>query len=211
MTTDPLQEAWRSQPPPAVDIDRLVEEFRRGRERFETMIYWRDVREVVVGLLLLPIWVGMGVGIGLPWTWYLVIPGILSHVAFMTADQLRRRRPRALPGDSLVRGVECSLADVEHQVWLLRNVHWFSLLPLAVPMLVFVAHTFWKTSRGNVWGTASATFFATVVVGVVYTWIYWLNQQAVRSTLEPRRRELATLLKSLSDEPTADRPRPDRD
>ena len=29
MTPDPFQEAWQSQPRPAVDSDRLVREFRR--------------------------------------------------------------------------------------------------------------------------------------------------------------------------------------
>ena len=46
------------------------------------MIFWRDVREVGVCLLLLPVWIGMGVGIGLPWTWYLVI---------VAASMLRRQ------------------------------------------------------------------------------------------------------------------------
>ena len=123
MTPDPLQEAWQSQPLPAVDTDQLVREFRRGQQQFAAMIFWRDVREVGVSLLLLPVWVGMGVGIGLPWTWYLVMPGIVWIAAFMTVDRMRQRRRRALPGDPLVRGVESSLAEVEHQIWLLRNVH----------------------------------------------------------------------------------------
>jgi hypothetical protein len=143
----------------------------------------------------------MGVGIGLPWTWYLVMPGIVWIAAFMTVDRRHQRRRRALPGDPLVRGVESSLAEVEHQIWLLRNVHWWYLLPLAVPMLAFFAHTFWRLSRGNVWEAAIATSFVTVVVGGVYTWICWINQKAVCSTLEPRRQELTSLLRSLSDEP----------
>ena len=201
MIPDPLQEAWQSQPQPAVETDQLVREFNRGRQQFAAMIFWRDVREVGVCLLLLPVWVGMGVGIGLPWTWYLVMPGIVWIAAFMTADRIRQRRRRALPGDPLVRGVESSLAEVEHQIWLLRNVHWWYLLPLAVPMLAFFAHTFWRLSRGNVWEVAIATSFVTVIVGGVYTWIYWINQKAVRSTLEPRRQEQISMLRALSDEP----------
>src|SRR4051812_23874018 len=114
MSPDPLQEAWQSQPLPAVDTDKLVEEFRRDQQQFAAMIFWRDVREVGVSLLLLPVWVGMGVGIGLPWTWYLVMPGIVWIAAFMTADRRLQRRRRAQPSDPLVRGVESSLAEVEH-------------------------------------------------------------------------------------------------
>src|SRR4051795_3405369 len=129
MDPDPLQEAWQSQSQPAIDTDQLVREFRRGQQGFEAMIFWRDVREVGVCLLLLPVWVGMGVGIGLPWTWYLVMPGIVWIAAFMTADRMRQGRRRALPGESLVRGVQGSLAEVEHQIWLLRNVQWWYLMP----------------------------------------------------------------------------------
>jgi hypothetical protein len=209
MTSDPFQEAWQSQPLPEVDTDQLVQKFRRGQEQFDSIIFWRDAREVSVCLLLLPVWVGMGIGIGLPWTWYLVMPGLVWIAAFMTADRIRQRWRLAQPGDPLVRGVQSSLAEVEHQIWLLRNVHWWYLLPLAVPMLAFFAHIFWRLSRGNVWEAVIATSLATVIVGVTYGWIYWINQKAVRSTLEPRRQELTTLLQSLSDEPPGKYPDPE--
>ena len=99
-----------------------------------------------------------------------------------------------------MRCVEESLAQVEHQIWLLRNVGWWGLLPFAVPAMAFVGHTFWRASRGNVWEAAIATTLAVAIVGGVHGWVYWLNQKAVRSTLEPRQRELQGLLKSLKDE-----------
>src|SRR5262245_53343180 len=170
MTPDPLQAAWQSQPQPVIDSDRLVREFRQGQEKFAAMILWRDIREVGVSLLLLPVWVVMGVGIGLPWTWYLVMPGIGWIAAFMTADRMRQRRRRAGPGDTLIRGVECALAEVEHQIWLLRNVLWWYQLPLAVPMLAFFGHIFWQLSRGNLWEMAVATSLAVVIVGGVNAW-----------------------------------------
>lgn len=209
MTPDPFQEAWQSQPPPEVDTDQLVQKFRRGQDQFEAVIFWRDVREVGVCLILLPVWIGMGVGIGLPWTWYLAIPAIVWVGAFMTIDRWRQGRRRAQPEAPLVRGVESSLAEVEHQIWLLRNVHWWYLLPLAVPMLAFFAQTFWRASRGNPWEAAVATSLAGAIVGSVYTWIYWLNQQAVRASLEPRRRELVSLLQTLSDAPPGKYPDPE--
>ena len=136
----------------------------------------------------------------MPWTWYLVMPGIVWIGAFLTADRVRQGRRRALPGASLVRGVQGSLAEVEHQIWLLRNVHWWYLMPLAVPMLAFFAHTFWRASRGNLGEAGIATSLAAAIVGGLYCWIYWLNQKAVRTTLEPRRRELQGLLAGLKDE-----------
>ena len=200
MSPDPLQEVWQSQPLPAVNPDQLVQEFHRGQQEFAAMIFWRDVREVGVCLVLLPVWVGMGVGMGLPWTWYLEIPGIVWIGAFMTFDRVRQKLRRSLPDDSLVRGVESSLADVEHQIWLLRNVHWWYLLPLAVPMLAFFAHTFWRLSRGNVWEAVVSTSLIWTIVGGFNIGIYWINQKAVNSTLEPRRQRLASMHQSLSDE-----------
>lgn len=60
----------------------------------------------------------------------------------MGADRARQKKRRAGPGHSLVREVEGALADVEHQIWLLRNVFWWYQLPVVVPILAFFAHTF---------------------------------------------------------------------
>src|SRR4051812_8342926 len=110
MSRDPLQEAWQSQPDPPLDADRIVQEFRRAEQQFATMIFLRDVRGVVVSLPLLPIWVAMGVGMGLPWSWYLVMPGLVWVAAFLTIDRRRQKRRRAGPGEPLVRGVGSALA-----------------------------------------------------------------------------------------------------
>lgn len=201
MTPDLFQEAWQSQPLPAVDVEPFVREFRRGEQRFGAMIFWRDFRETVVGLAMLPAWVVMGVGMGLPWSWYLAMPGIAWVVAFIALDRKRQGRRRALPGDPLIRGVGSSLGEVDHQIWLLRNVHWWYLLPLAVPMVAFFADISWRASRGVVWEATVMTSSFTGVVAIAYTWVYRINQKAIRTTLEPRRRELGALLRSLSDEP----------
>jgi hypothetical protein len=204
MPGDPLQAAWQSQPDPPADADGLVREVHQRHQQFATMIFLRDVREVGVSLVLLPVWVAMGVGLGLPWSWYLVIPGFLWIAAFMTIDRMRQKRRRAGPGDSLVRGVESALADVEHQIWLLRNVFWWYQLPVGVPIMAFFAHTFWQLSRGGVAEMIMAflaTSVVTAFVGAVNVWIYRINQKAVRSALEPRRQELAAMLRGLSDEP----------
>jgi len=203
MSPDPLQEAWQSQANPPIDVDRLVHEFRQGEQQFASMIFWRDVREVGTSLVLLPVWVTMGVGLRLPWSWYLVIPGLLWIAAFMTIDRMRQNKRRAGPGDSLVRGVESALADVEHQIWLLRNVFWWYQLPLIIPIMAFFAQTCWQMSKGGVAAMIMAllaTSLVTAFVGAVNVWIYWINQKAVYSTLEPRRRELAAMLRNLSDE-----------
>src|SRR5439155_3701543 len=132
---DPLKPAWQAQPRPTIDAELLLAEVRRNRRRFAAALFWRDVREVGVSLLMVPLWVYLGAALALPWTWYLMVPTLLWYPGFLLAD--RHRHPRQPPdsGQPLVRCVEESLAQVEHQIWLLRNVGWWGLLPFAVPAL----------------------------------------------------------------------------
>ncbi len=198
---DELKKAWQSQTPPQrlmLDAGLVLNEVRRNEQQFTAMIFARDVREVFVALVMVPVWVVMGIKLSLPWSWYLAIPGLLWIAAFMVVDRKRQRRKQSAPGDSLRRSVESSLAQVEHQIWLLRNILWWYLLPLFVPMTIFVAQIAWRAPGSRVGAVAGFaamdSFFA-----LVFGFIYWLNQYAVRKQLEPRRKELQTLLSGLNE------------
>lgn len=200
MNPDPYQEAWKMQPthpPLAIDADRLLAEVREGERTFAAMIFLRDAREVGVSLVMIPIWIVMGVKIGLPWTWYLTIPGLVWIAAFMLIDRRRQRRKRPAAGESLRGHVEESLAQVEHQIWLLRNVVWWYLLPLAIPIFAFFGQVSWRMRHLGGWEAVAGFSMMVAIVTAVFGFIAWLNQAAVRSTLEPRRQELVTLLQSL--------------
>jgi hypothetical protein len=88
---------------------------------------------------------------------------------------------------------------VEHQIWLLRNVLWWYLLPLMVPVFVFIGHVAWL-ERDDGWESVFEAVPAVAVVVLVTVVIYWVNQLAVRKVLAPRRDELRNLLASLKDE-----------
>ena len=201
MDPDDLKPAWQAQPRPAIDPERLLAEVRRDRLRFAATIFWRDLREVGVSLLMVPLWVYLGAALSLPWTWYLMVPTILWYPGFLLADRLRHPRRPPDPGQPLVRCVEESSAQVEHQIWLLRNVGWWGLLPFAVPAMAFVGHVYWLAGGG--WGAAVAMAGVAAVVGLILAWVYRLNQAAVRDGLEPRRRELQALLAGLQEPPPA--------
>lgn len=81
---------------------------------------------------------------------------------------------------------------------MLRNVHWWYLLPLALSVLAFVGQVSWQTRSGG-WWTALALTMEIAVLVLVLVSVYGLNQTAVRSELEPRRQELKVLLASLTD------------
>lgn len=120
----------------------------------------------------------------------------------MLADRIRHSRQPLEPAEPLRQRVESSLAQVEHQIWLLRSVFWWALLPVGLSVMAFFGQVAWLTRSGG-WPMA-VVIAGLAVVGVsILAYSYSLNQNAVRSELEPRRLELKTLLLSLSDETPA--------
>src|SRR5687767_749606 len=135
MSPDDLRRAWQAQTSHTrlrVDAELLLQEVRRNQRFFTAMLFWRDVREVGLSLLLVPLWFYLGATLSLPWAWYYTVPVLLWIAGFMLVDRIRFRRQHPEPGESLRRCVESSLAQVEHQIWLLRNVLWWALLPFAL-------------------------------------------------------------------------------
>jgi hypothetical protein len=205
MDPDNFKQAWKTQSSRTrltIDAEVLLKEVRRNQQHFIAMIFWRDVREVCTCLLFAPLWLYLGVRLSLPWTWYLAVPALLWVAGFMVVDRTRHKRHLPEPSEPLRQRVESSLALVEHQIWLLQKVLWWYLLPLALSPLAFSCQVAWQERAGG-WLTALVVSVVVALVAIVFAGVYWLNQFAVRSELEPRRRELETLLMSLEDE-TAD-------
>jgi hypothetical protein len=202
MNPDNLKQAWQAQSSPCrltIDAELLLREVQRNQQHFTATIFWRDVREVGTAFLLTPIWIYMGIRLALPWTWYLSVPAILWIALFMLVDRMRHKRKPPEGGETLRDGVESSLAAVEHQIWLLRNVFWWYLLPVVLSCLAFFGQVAWL-GRSDGWLTALAVGIVVLVAAMMVAGIYWLNQEAVRTYLEPRREELKALLGSLEGE-----------
>ena len=202
MNPDNFKQAWQTQTSQTrltIDAELLLKELRRSQRYFAATILWRDVREVGTSLLMVPVWLYLGVKYSLPWTWYLTVPALLWIAGYMLADRMRHKRQPPEPGEPLRQRVESSLAQVEHQIRLLRNVLWWYLLPLFLPMLAFFGQVAWQERSGG-WWTALAVSPVVALGAIVFAGVYWLNQYAVRAGLEPRRRELESLLMSLDDE-----------
>jgi hypothetical protein len=202
MNPDDFKQAWRTQSSQtrlAIDAELLLEKVQRNHRSFTAIIFWRDVREVGTALLMIPVWLFLGVRFSLPWTWYLAVPAMLWVAGYMLVDRIRHRQQPSQPGEPLRNCVQGSLAEVEHQIWLLRNVVWWYLLPLALSLLAFFAQVTWQERSGG-WLTALVISLVVVIVVTVFSGVYWLNQYAVRADLEPRRQELDALLASLGDE-----------
>ena len=64
-------------------------------------MFWRDLREVSVALLLVPLWLYLGVKNSSPWTWYLTVPALLWVAGYMLVDRIRHTRQPPEPGEPL--------------------------------------------------------------------------------------------------------------
>jgi hypothetical protein len=201
MNPDKLKQAWQSQTSQrrlTIDADVILNEVRHNERNFRRTVFWRDTREVGVSLVMVPVWIWLGLKHALPWTWYLCIPALLWIAGFMVVDRMNQKQRQPRPGDPLRERIESSLAQVEHQIWLLRNVFWWYLLPPGVAMAAFFAHCAWLARDGGL--VAGLVMAGVVAVAASILWgVHGLNQNCVRKELEPRRRELEALLQTLKD------------
>ncbi len=209
MNPDELKAVWQSQTAPrrlTIDADVLLQQLRRNQKDFEALIFWRDLKEVGVAMVMLPVWIWLGRRYDLPWTWYLGIPAMLWIAGFMVLDRIRQKGREPRPSAALRECAEHSLAQVEHQIWLLRNVFWWYLLPPSVAVGAFFAQVAWMARDGG-W-KAGWIMTGVVAFSVLVDWaIYWMNQTVVREELEPRQRELQALIGNLDNaEHAADLP-----
>lgn len=205
MVPDNYQQAWQaqaSQTRVTVDADLLLKELQRNERAFRATIFFRDFREIVTALIMIPVWFYLGAKTSSPWTWYLTVPALLWIIGFFVVDRRRHPQKPSAPGEPLLATVKESLTHVEHQIWLLRNVFWWYLLPLTISIQTFFAHVAWRSA--NNWPEAiGALAFATPMfffLAALYGFIDHVNQLAVRSHLGPRRQELLALSASLGDE-----------
>lgn len=203
MQPDEFQQAWQSdaaQDRVTIDADLLRKEVQRNRQDFRATIARRDCVEVGVALLLLPVWIYMGISDASPWTWYLTVPALIWVAGYILVFRMRHRQEPSQPDDSLLTCVKRSLTEVEDQIWLLQNVLWWYLLPIAIPILAYTAHLAWLKSRDWLVAISGENAFSMIFFVAIFYFLYYVNQRAVRLQLEPRRQELLKLLTNLGDE-----------
>lgn len=204
MDPDNYQQAWQADKAllnVTIDAERLQQEVQSSQKAFQSMIFWRDFREISIAAVMVPGWIGMGIALSLPWTWYLTVLALLWVIGFMLMDRKRHPQTPIESGEPLLHCVQISLTQLEHQIWLLRNVFWWYLLPFSISLMAFFIQTAWDMSITYFEFPIVVFFFGGILL-YFYRGIYLLNQLAIRKQLEPRRQELLSLLVSLSDEET---------
>src|SRR5579859_6406579 len=123
MNLEDFQKSWQSQDAVkkiSLNADVLLSEVRRNQQQFRTTIFLRDVREVGVAVVLIPVFIVMGRMLH-NWTNYLVAAACFIVGGYILLDRWRRRGTSPDLGDTLKNCVTASLAEVHHQIWLLRS------------------------------------------------------------------------------------------
>ena len=199
MEFEDWQRVWKSQKPGAIlsSTDFLITEVRRNQQYFTGIIFRRDVREVAICLLTAGIFLAWG------WSWHWWSLYLLSFCCFVVGssflvDRRIQRRKQPVRNDSLKSYVESSLFQVKHQIWLLRNILWWYLLPVVIGLAAVAGQTIWSHRAEGLGAMLRLASIYAVTYGITYGVLYWANQRAVRKELEPRRRELEELLEVLN-------------
>jgi len=186
-----------------IDSDMLIREVKRNKDAFESSIFWRDFREVAIGLIMAGVFLRSASkskdNIWIVGSLVVVAMACLYVAVFFLVDRRLQRKKEARHTDPLLACIESSLMQVNHQIWLLKNVFWWYLLPPGVGIaLVFIAinvELFRVLPAKLVLpGCLSGTLF----VVLIFLGVYWLNQYVVRKGLIPRKEELEAMLKNLA-------------
>jgi hypothetical protein len=201
MNIDDLQKTWQSQEPVrqiTIDVDVLLREVRRNHQHFRVGIFWRDVREVGTAMFMMVLFVATA-GYGwLPAKWesYMMAAACAWVGVFMLIDRFRQKRRAPRPSDPLLVWVESSLADVEHQMWLLKNVFWWYLLLPGMALTVVYGYAAWQCC--GVWEALTIVLVLWALTEVFLAWVYRLNQRWVQGEGQTRRKELRELVDMLN-------------
>ena len=196
MTFEDARKSWRSevgQRVSATELQQLVLAAQQRYGELERKLHWRDVREILLGMLVVA-------GFAAGWPMYrsslvasLVVAVIMVSAPIIMFVQISASKPASTPFTAAV--LEFSrqkLAWLDRQISLLQTMVWWSVAPLFTGCML----VFWGLTPGKWLPFCILTLFAISVSAVVVFW----NRRSVRIQLMPMRQELAALIETL--EPT---------
>ena len=207
MNFEDMQNAWGSQGEGfkmRIDSLLLLHEIESKHRHFSVMIFCRDFFVCFVAFLLSAIFLYAGIQTSLLKSFLIPAAACAWVGTFIIGDRLYQKRKYKLEPVSVREAIEFSLHEVSHQVWLLKNVPLWCLLPFAMALaVVFIAMfrmAFPMLENPSIghsldWLSGCALFF------VVDLWgIYKGAQVVIRKKLLPRKRELEDLLAGFSEQ-----------
>ena len=125
-----------------------------------------------------------------------MIPLVVMGILFL--DRMRHRHLRPASGDTLVAELERTLARLQHQEWLVRNVIWWYLLPLVMAIGIVGLDGVRETGAPIPVQLLLGGLMLTLIIWVG-RWVWCRNRDALNSSLRPRIAELQREREILSD------------
>lgn len=198
MDFDEMQRTWQSQgsgPQLAIDPEMLLNEIRRNKQSLEATVFWRDV--LCVGGAILVGGFFIRLGITLPyWPWFLPALSMLWMAGFMAVDRICQKRNTPVLREPVTACIESSLVQINHQIWLMKSVLWWCVLPYGIAFIVLFCSFAWESRQIPL---VCLINLALAGLCAVFSWLVcWLNHVGARKGLEPRQQELQALLESLT-------------
>jgi hypothetical protein len=210
MNFEDLQKAWQCQHasvklPINADPDVLLKEVRRNQQLWAAINFWGAVLEIggeFLGTLFFS-YQGLRHATWTPfelpdWDSLLVAfacAGVGTFRTFMLMYRIVQRRKQTSANDTLKACIEASLNEVNHEIRLQQSVFWWCWLPFTTAFAVSFGYASLR------FHTPKFLAFLVLFVIPLAWWGYRLSQFTVRKALEPRRKELQTLLASLAENP----------
>lgn len=167
-------------------VDHVIKAVRSRMSWFDRVIWFRDLRESVVAMLLFA-WFSYDLFRHPEWVAKLgLIVGMFVCVSIVVTLNWTRLIGRvARPGQAIDDYCNAELARVDRQIWLLRNINRWYTGPLFVAGII--------TLCGLMEPPKVLVFSLTFLLPIGW-FVYWVNQRAVRLDLMPLREELAGVM-----------------
>ena len=193
MDEDSIKELWLSasnEREVEINAEILIDSLAKKIKQTERTVRRRDRREIVIGLLMIPLF---------GW-WCVTIPQLFAKIGsaiivaaclFVIFKLVRARRVGGKEdATSDIRyNLSVSLQLLKRQIKLLDTVLWWYLLPFFTGVIFFYFSL--------VSNTLGRVVYAFVVVAA-YGYIYYLNKRAVRKYLRPLEKNLTKILDDLA-------------
>lgn len=220
MDFEELKVIWDTQneePLYAVNETGLHAALQRKSQEFKRSVFWRDVREIGIGLAagagflfcgsMLAFgdyqWLGASLMFEVPVTpWdgvaMFIAAGLWLHYAiYMYAGRKRQERRERQYTSSLRGDLDREIAQTEYQITMARNVLWWGLLPIWTAATLFML---------VVLRLAAKSGWLLLLVSIAFLMAFFLDlrckQRPIKRELLPRKRELESLRRKLADSET---------
>ena len=201
MKLDELREAWKSQDTrTTVRTVLLLESIRKRQRRHNRFIWLRNIREGW-GTILAAVFFACSVESDVEsrlqlWPFYFAMAILFGIGAFRVIDNQRQKRRAAQYEDSSLSFVERSLQNINHRIWLLENIIWWWILPVAVGGILLIAQVIMLVGLHEptlFWKLGLAVGIGLVVLCIVH----WGNRWTARKYWGPRKTELEDIVSAL--------------